>query len=168
MLRRWVRFLVFCFLGLLVLAVFASHGFVVWGFTRDDATVRMGEAEDALRGAFAVVSEAEGAGANVSAVLVGLGWAGGNLTLAEGAFQSGDYAGAVAAADVCSALAGAAAGEADGLRVNAVAAAGLWWQTVAFSVVGACAFGVVLVLLWRWFRRVYGRRVLAARPEVVG
>jgi len=114
------------------------------------------------------VSEAEGAGANVSAVLVGLGWAGGNLTLAEGAFQSGDYAGAVAAADVCSALAGAAAGEADGLRVNAVAAAGLWWQTVAFSVVGACAFGVVLVLLWRWFRRVYGRRVLAARPEVVG
>lgn len=132
-----------------------------------EAAVAVSDADTALRGAFDAVLDAEAAGANVSAVLVSLGWAGGNLTLAEGAFQGGDYAGAVAAADACSALAGAAAGEADGLRVNAVAAAGLWWQTVAFSVVGACVFVVVLALVWRWLRRVYGRRIVASRPEVL-
>lgn len=166
MLRVCGRFLVFCFLGLLVLAVFAGQGFVVWGVGRDDAVLRVGEAEGALRGAFVAVVGAEGVGANVSGLLVRLNVAGGLFSSAEVALEDGNYSLAVEWASDCVGLADGVLGDAGVLKADAVAGAGGWWVTVSISAVGSVVFVGVLLLVWRLFRRFYGERFLKSRPEV--
>lgn len=166
MLRVCGRFLVFCFLGLLVLAVFVGQGFVVWGVGRDDAVVRVGEAEDALGGAFVAVVGAEGAGANVSGLLVRLNVAGGLYSSAQAALEEGDYSLAFVRAGDCVGLADGVLADAGLLKADAVAHAGDWWVTVSISAVGSVVFVGVLLLVWRWFRRFYGGRFLKSRPEV--
>jgi hypothetical protein len=168
MLRGCVRFLVFCFLGLLVLMVFASQGFVVWGSTGDDAAARIGEADDALGRAFVAVSGAEGVGANVSGLLVRLNVASGLYSSAEVAFQSGNYTLAVERAGDCVGLADGVFGDAGVLRGEALDAAAGWWRVVVFSVVGACVFVGVLAGVWVYVRRRYAGSVLGLKPEVTG
>jgi len=148
--------------------VFVGQGFVVWGSGRDEAVVRVGEADAALRGAFVAVVGAEGAGANVSGLLVRLNVAGGLLSSAVVAFQDGNYTLAVERAGDCVGLADGVLGDAGLLKADAVAHAGGWWVTVSFSAVGSVVFVGVLLLVWRLFRRFYGERFLKSRPEVAG
>jgi len=168
MLRCRVRFLVFCFLGFLVLAVFASCSFVVWGSSRDDAVKRVDEADDALGRAFVVVSGAEGAGADVSGLLVRLNEASGLYSSAELALQSGNYSLAVEKAGDCVGLADGVFGDAGVLMGEALDAAAGWWRVVVFSVVGACVFVGVLAVVWVYARRRFAGSVLGLKPEVTG
>lgn len=151
---------------LLVLASgLAVHGALC--VVADDASAKISEAGVALRRAFAAVLEAEGAGANVSGLVVELGLAGENLTFAQNAYGSGDFVEAVARADRCVVLASEVAGEASGLKSSALAGAkDAEWRLLAFSGVGVLVFLLVLVLAWAAFRRSYSRRLLGMRPEV--
>jgi len=168
MLRCCVRFLVFCFLGLLVLMVFALQGFVVWGSSGDDAVARLGEADDALGRAFVAVSGAEDAGADVSGLLVRLNVASGLYSSAEVALQNGNYTLAVERASDCVGLADGVFGDAGVLRGMALDAAAGWWRVVIFSVVGACVFVGVLTGVWVYAKRRYSGHVLGLKPEVTG
>lgn len=166
MLRGCVRFLVFCFLGFLVLAVFASCSLVVHGSTLDEAVLRVGEADDALGLAFVAVSGAEGAGADVSGLLVRLNVASGLYSSAELALQSGNYSLAVEKAGDCVGLADGVFGDAGVLKAAALDAAAGWWRVVVFSVVGASVFVGVLAVVWVLVRRRYAGSVLGLKPEV--
>jgi hypothetical protein len=143
---------------------------VPWGFAvgREEASVTVSDAEAALRSAFKAVSDAEGAGANVSGLVLRLNEAGGRLTLAEVAYRNGDYVEAYVRADACVALANGVADDAASLKGQALAVAGEWWKTFTLSVVGSAVLVVCLGLVWVWFKGSYGRRVLRLKPEVKG
>jgi hypothetical protein len=133
----------------------------------DEASLAIGEADDALRLAFEAVLEAERAGVNVSDLIVKLDEAGGLLAEAENAYRVGNFSEAVSKADRCSMLAHGVVDEALGLKSSALADAqktGL--QTLTFSWVGGVAFLTVLFFVWYWFKRIYVKRTLRMKPEV--
>lgn len=153
--------------SLLLVLVFGLAVRTMFCVAADDASSKIDEADAALRRAFVAVLDAEGAGVNVSGLILELDLAGGNLTWAENAYRSGDVVEAVAMADRCVALANGIVGEASALKVSALAAArDSEWRLFAFSGVGGLVFLLVLVLAWAVFKRSYSRRLLDMRPEV--
>jgi hypothetical protein len=154
------------FLLVLVLVGLFSHGvFVVRG--ADEASSSVGEADVAVRRAFNATLEAEGAGANVSGLIVRLNEAGGILTEAEIALGNGNSSEAASKAVQCIGIAQSVKSDADVLKASALEKARtVFWASLAFSVVGIVAFVVVLMLVWRWFKRGYARRMLGMKPEV--
>jgi len=131
-----------------------------------EADAAVADADGALRGAFVAASDAESVGANVSGLMGRLTEAGAALTGAKVALASGNYSHAVSWAGTCKALAEGVSGDAGVLKSDSVARAAGWWLAVSFGVVGAAVFVAVLFLVWRWFRRVYGGKLLESRPEV--
>lgn len=160
-LRFWVGVLVFVVVVWLVLSV--PRAFAAGS---GEADLAVSDADDALRGAFVHVSDAEGAGANVSGLMGRLNEAGDALASARAALEMENYSDAVSRAGVCKSLVSGVVGDADALK-TAVATASGWWITVSFSVVGSAVFIVVLFLVWRWFRRFYAAKLLESRLEVV-
>jgi len=154
------------FLLVLVLVGLFSHGvFVVRG--ADEASSSVGEADVAVRRAFNATLEAERAGANVSGLIVRLNEAGGILVEAEMALGNGNSSEAAGKAVQCIGIAQSVKSDADVLKASALdGARTVFWASLAFSVVGIVAFVVVLVLVWRWFKRGYVRRMLGMKPEV--
>lgn len=163
-LRSWVSLVV---VGLVFVCVFAvaPRAFAV---TSQDASSSIASADQALRSAFSGAADAEKSGANVSALMARLNDAGGNLTSAEVALDAGDYSDAVNLANACKSLADGVSRDASVLKADAVAASGLWWQTVLFSAVGSLVVVVVLFLVWRRFRAGYVKRLMTSKPEVAG
>lgn len=162
--RFWVSLLV---VGLIALCGVCTvqKAFAV---TYQEASNDVASADQALRGAFNGVLDAEKTGANVSALLVRLNDAGGNLTLAEDALAAGNYSDAVGFAGACESLSNGVGADAVVFKSDAVAAAGNWWMTVLFSVAGSVVFAVVLLFVWRRFRSGYLKKMLGSRPEVTG
>jgi hypothetical protein len=161
-LRFWVGVLVFVIVVWLVLSV--PQAFAAGS---GEADLAISDADDALRGAFVHVSDAEGAGANVSGLMGRLNEAGDALASARAALEMENYSDAVSRADLCMSLAIGVVEDAGVLKADAVATASGWWITISFSVVGSVVFVVVLFLVWRWFRRFYAAKLLESRPEVV-
>jgi hypothetical protein len=154
------------FLLVLVLVGLFSHGvFVVRG--ADEASSSVGEADVAVRRAFNATLEAERAGANVSGLIVRLNEAGGILVEAEMALGNGNSSEAAGKAVQCIGIAQSVKSDADVLKASALdGARTVFWASLAFSVVDIVAFVVVLMLVWRWFKRGYVRRMLGMKPEV--
>jgi len=132
----------------------------------DGASASIGDAETAIRQAFNVTLGAERAGVNVTGLLSRLDEAGLDLSMAEAASNGGNASGA---AD----LAGASKTLADGVATDALAlkgSAASWFssfsQAFEIGLVGAGLFVVVLLLMWRWFKRYYNPRLLGSRPGV--
>jgi hypothetical protein len=163
-LRFWVNVLVISLL--IVCIVFFVH--TAFAVTYQEAADQVAEADQTLRNAFNGVLDAEKNGANVSALLPRLTEAGSALTRAEEALRIGNYSDAVNRASTCKSLVSSVAGDAVALKIDAVAASGNWWIMVLFSVAASVVFGVVLLFVWRWFRRGYLKRMLGSRPEVTG
>jgi len=133
----------------------------------EEASAAVADAEQSLHIAFRTASDAEGAGANVSALMERLNQAGDALTEAGVALAAGNYSDAVEKAGASRGLADGVSGDAGVLKSDAVSRASGWWVTVSFSVVDAAAFVVVLFLVWRGLRRGYEGKVIESRPEVV-
>jgi len=154
------------FLLVLVLAGLFSHGvFVVRG--ADGASVSVGEADVAVRQAFDATLDAERAGANVSGLILRLNEAGIILGEAEMALGNGNSSEAASKAGQCIGIAESVKGDADVLKASALdEAQTVFWTSLTFSVVSIAAFAVVLVLVWRRFKRGYNRKVLGMKPEV--
>jgi hypothetical protein len=161
-LRFWVSVLVFVVVVWLVLSV--PRAFAAGS---EEADLAVSDADAALRGAFVHVSDAEGAGANVSGLMGRLNEAGDALAGARAALEMENYSDAVSRADLCKSLASGVVGDTDALKTDALAAKSSWWITISFSVVGSAVFVVALFLAWRWFRRFYAAKLLNSKPEVV-
>lgn len=133
----------------------------------DVAVSAISHAEEVLASAYEAALEAEGAGANVSGLLVRLNDAGEHLAKAHIAYRLGDFDQAGSFANLCSEIGEDVKSEADGLR-----GAGFesrvtgFWLTIAGSLVGVVAAGLGGVWGWRVFKRRYYQRVLGMKPEV--
>jgi hypothetical protein len=111
--------------------------------------------------------DAERAGANVSGLILRLNEAGGILAEAEMALGNGNSNEAASKAGQCIGIAQSVKGDADVLKASALEEAQtLFWTSLTFSVVGIPVFIVVLMLVWRWFKRGYVRKMFGMKPEV--
>jgi len=134
-----------------------------------EASGAIGQAKRDLGSAYAVVAEAEGAGADVSVLLNKLGSAGDFLSEAYVAFRAEDYGNASLFAVECSRVVEGVAGDAARLKADAERAHS------ERSLLTAAGSGVGLVLLlvlgffgWKFLKRRYFRRVLNMKPQVEG
>jgi hypothetical protein len=154
------------FLLVLVLAGLFSHGvFVVRG--ADEVSSSVGEADVVVRRAFNATLDAERAGANVSGLILRLNEAGGILAEAEIALKDGNSSEAASKAGQCIGIAESVKGDADVLKASALDEAQMvFWTSLTFSVVGIVVFVVVLMLVWRWFKGGYVRRMFGMKLEV--
>lgn len=162
------RFLAVALLVLTVLALVAFCGARVPSVRADDGSSSLGDAEGALRQAFAVVLDAESAGANISGLILRLNEAGTVLGEAEIALGNGNSSEAANEAGQCVGIADGVKNDAVALKASTLDEARTTSRTyLAFSVAGVAVFAVVLSVVWRRFRRGYVGRELGARPEVV-
>jgi hypothetical protein len=134
----------------------------------DEASLVISEANNKLKMAFEAVLDAEKAGANVSDLIIQLNSAGVLLAEAENAYRVGVFSEAVSKAEECSMLADGVMGEALQLRDSAIVnAQTVFWHNLMFSIFEGAAFLFVIFFVWSWFRRVYVKRIVNMKPEVV-
>jgi len=154
---------------LLVLSAFMSSPFVLGTHASSQmvAASAIEKAEEALASAYEAVLEAEGAGANVSALVARLSEAGELLAQAQVSYRLGDFDGAARFADLCGEIGEEVKVEAYDLRGLALeeAAQRFRWTMIG-SIVGVVAILCLSLLGWRIFKRRYYGRVLGTRPEV--
>jgi hypothetical protein len=161
--RRCISLLVVAFVACLFLNV--PRTFAV---SSDEASLAFSIANNALGGAFTVVSDARQAGANVSGLMERLNAAGTVLSSAEAALEMKNYTDVVSRADSCKNLITGIVEDANTLKTNTRATSSSWWITLSFSIVGVVVFVVGLFLVWRWFKGYYKTKLLDSKPEVVG
>jgi hypothetical protein len=132
-----------------------------------EASGAIGQAEHDLGSAFAVVAEAESAGADVSVLLNKLENADDFLTEAYIAFRAGDYGNARLFAVNCSRAVEGVADDAARFNANAETAR----SDRLFLTVTESGAGLVLLLVlgffgWSFLKKRYFKRVLGMKPEV--
>jgi hypothetical protein len=163
---RFLKALVLFLLMIMVLSLSLTR-LPFYVSASDEASLAIGEADNALRQAFEAVLNAEKAGVNVSDLIVKLDEAGGLLAEAENAYKVGNFSEAVSKAEGCSALADDVVGEALSLKSSALAdAPKTVLKTLTFSCLGGVAFLTVLFFVWGWFKRAYSNKLLKMKPEV--
>jgi hypothetical protein len=159
-------------LGLLLclsvgLAQLSSYAFCALG-EKDDALSKIEDAEKLICQAFEGVLEAEGAGANVSSLLVQLDSAGSFIDDARMRYRSGDFAGALQSANASIQSVEGFAEKVEQLKVSAANE----YKERAFQIVATSGMGILVVILvtmacWLLIKRRYYRNVLNMKPEVV-
>jgi hypothetical protein len=133
----------------------------------DEASLKIGEARDAIGLAFEAVLVAEGAGANVSGLTARLDEAGRVLGDAETAYGEGNVSVAFDKAVQSAELVEGVKNDAVGLKSSALAGAQRVFRLgLAFGVAGVPVFAVSLLVVWWWFKRFYVRKLLRMKPEV--
>lgn len=116
---------------------------------------------------FNAVFAAEKAGANITSLLDVLNNASLLLAQAEMANRTGDYKTTVAQADNVILMAQPVATQAQIWQSAAdTSSRNAFWSTVAFTIVTAVVFVIVLIEGWIWLKRRYMKNVLEAKPEV--
>jgi hypothetical protein len=157
----------FCLIVSMLLAVwFVPTCFAV---NAAEANTAIDQAERDLSSAYVAVAEAEGAGANVSALLNKLDTAGDFLSEAHAAFRTGDYENANSLAINCSQTVEGLADDAASLKLDAEKAQS---DRLLFAAMGS-GVGLVLLLVlgllgWKFLKRRYFRRVLDMKPQLEG
>ena len=139
----------------------------VSGLSESEATLASNDADGTVASAYTATLRAEKAGANVSDLLTRLDEAGKFLAQAHMAYRSGDFDGAILAANLARGIGEEVQNAADSLEVLA---RGESQQRLLFTFTGSIA-SVVLIVLgsffgWRVFKRRYYERVLKMKPEV--
>jgi hypothetical protein len=164
-LKRVLRVSGILLLVLVLAGLFSRDVFVVRG--ADETSPSVADADVAVRQAFNATLNAERTGANVSSLILRLNEAGGILVEAEIALGNGSSSEAASDATQCVGIAQSVKSDADALKASALdEAQTLLWTYLTFSVVGVAVFVVVLVLVWRRFKRGYVGNTLGMRPEV--
>jgi ribosomal protein L35AE/L33A len=150
----------------MVAGLFSYGSFHVKGAS--EASENVEGADGALRKAFNATLEAERVGANISGLILRLNEAEGVLREAEIALANGNLSEAFNEAGQCVGIAESVKSDAGVLKALALdEAQRVFGPSLTFSVVSIAVFVVVLVLVWRRFRRGYPGKVLGMRPEVV-
>ena len=155
------------FLVVFVILTLSLHGLCGAGGYVEAASSLDG-AEELVCQAFETVLKAEEAGANVSILMADLDEAGALLAEAEILRRNGNVDEAAGLADQAVVIANNVEREALELKnLASVNRQNVFWLSSVCSLVGVPVFLVVLFFVWRWFRRVYVRRLLKMKPEVV-
>ena len=141
-----------------------------YAFAQTDQTAsKLQAANNAVEQAFNAVLDAEKAGANVTGLLAQLNDAAGILAQAEDSYRTGDSNTAAAQADSVLPIAQEVTTAAQVAKQTAlVSGQNAFWSTIAFTVIGAFVFVLVLFLVWRRFKRSYISKLHEAKPEVNG
>jgi hypothetical protein len=162
-LRDWVTVAAVAALAVCLLMIGLPR---VFGVSSQDAETSISDADQALQAAFMSVSNTERAGVNVSGLLNRLDEAGLALTVAQAAFDGGNFSEAMNEAATSETLA-------NGVAADAVAmknAAGSWFSNFLFSLevgfLGSGVLTIVLALTWLWLKRTYAGKLSKFRPEV--
>jgi hypothetical protein len=144
--------------------LFSGH----YVFAQTDQTAsKLQAANIAVDVAFSAVWDAEKAGANVTGLLVQLNFAEGDLALSENSFRTGYSNIASAQADSAFTVAQEVTTAAQNAKQAAlVSSQNAFWSTMAFTVIGAFVFVLVLFLVWHRFKRSYIESLSGAKPEV--
>ena len=155
------------FLVVFVVLTLSLHGLCgASGYV--EAASSLDGAEELVCQAFEMVLEAEEAGANVSIFMADLDEAGALLAEAEILRRNGNVDEAAGLAEQAVVIANNVEREALELKNLAlVNRQNVFWFSSVCSLVGVSVFLLVLFFVWRWFRRVYLRRLLRMKPEVV-
>lgn len=148
--------------ALLVFALLVSSSLAV----AQSASLKIAEAENALRVAAKIVIEAEKVGANVSELVADLNRAADLLADAVTASANGNDGQATSLAENSKSLAENVSAEASELK-SLYSQSNILLSTVAFSGLGILVFLGILAAIWIAFKRAYTRRMLKMRPEVV-
>jgi len=154
---------------LVVLCLFLLMSFVSFCVAADEneASLKISEADSALKIAFKGVWEAERVGANVSGLVSDLKIAENFLAEAEIAYAHGDLNGTISKAGQCIVIANGVLN--DAITLNNSASADMWrifWLNLTFSSVGAIVFVIFLILIWDRFKRSYLKKMMKMKPEV--
>jgi hypothetical protein len=132
-----------------------------------EAEDAIGKAERDLGSAYVAVSEAEGAGGDISFLVAKLNGAGELLAEAHVAFRAGDYESAISLAVECSRALDGVVGDAARLKAEAEEAHGdMVFRAACLSGVGLGLFLVLVLVGWQLLKKRYARRVLDMKPEV--
>ena len=133
-----------------------------------EAASSLDNAEALVCQAFETVLKAEEAGANVSILIADLNEAGALLAEAEILRRNGNVNEAADLADQAVVIANNVEREALELKnLASVNWQNVFWLSSVCSLVGGSVFLTVLFFVWRWFRRVYLRKLFRMKPEVV-
>jgi predicted PurR-regulated permease PerM len=131
-------------------------------------TASIQSADDSINQAFTNVLAAEKAGADVTQLLTKLNAAGAFLAEANNAYQTGNLSNSTSAADDARLIANQVNSDAIGLRNSSVTQSqNNTFLTVIFSVGAAFIFVVLMLLVWRRFKRGFSWKLLASKPTVV-
>jgi hypothetical protein len=118
--------------------------------------------------AFIAVLDAEKVGANVTSLLTQLSDVASILAQAENSNRTGDFNKAAVQADSVLPIAHEITISAQKVHQTAlVSGQNGFWLTIAFTVIGAFVFVLVLFLAWRRVKSGYMKNLLGLKPEVV-
>lgn len=134
----------------------------------DQTALKLQAANTAIGQAFNSVLEAEKAGGNVTQLLSKLNTAGEILAEAQNALNSGTIANVTSETENAIQIADQVNFDAVNLRNDSlVKSQENFWFILIFSVVGAVVFSVLLLFVWRRFKRFYTKKLLGMKPEVI-
>ena len=134
----------------------------------DQTTSILQTANNSLGQAFNSVLDAEKAGGNVTQLLAKLNSAGNILADAQNALNSGNSENITSNVENVLQMANQINEDALNLRnVSLVESQNSLWLTLIFSFVGAGVFSLSLLFVWRRFKRVFIKKLLETKPEVV-
>jgi uncharacterized membrane protein len=133
----------------------------------DTVSSKIQNASNALDQAFSAVLDAEKAGANVTDLLTQLNVAANSLAQAENSYRTGDLASAIYHADNVLPVTSYILEAAQTAEQNALTSGqASIWATIAFTVMCASVFLLILFLVWSVFNRRYIANLSHAKPEV--
>jgi glycopeptide antibiotics resistance protein len=134
----------------------------------DNQSSTIEAANSSINQAFSNILAAEKVGGNVTELLKRLITAGDLLAEAENAYWSGSLENITSKVDNATLIADQVNSAALNLReVSLIESQNSFWFTVIFSVVGTVVFGIVLLFVWRRFKRSYMKKLLSMKPEVL-
>jgi hypothetical protein len=133
----------------------------------DQTASKLQVANTRVNQAFSAILEAEKAGANITDLLVKLNVAQGLLAQAENSNRIGDINATTNQADSVIPLAQQVTAAAQNDKQTAlISSKNAFWSTIALTAIGAFVFVLVLLLVWRRFKRYYIENLSEAKPEV--
>lgn len=125
-------------------------------------------ADSSINQAFTNILAAEEAGGNVTQLLARLNSAGSLLAEADNAYRNGNLVNVTSKAENARSIADQVNSDAISLQNASISRSqNSFILTLIFSVDGAIIFAVVLIIVWRWFKRGYMKKVLTSKPEVI-
>lgn len=143
------------------------QGFCVTFVKASNERASIEAADSSINQAFTNILAAEKAGGNGTQLLARLNSAGNLLAEADNAYRNGNLVNAASKAENARSIADQVNGDAISLLNTSVSRSqNNFILTLFFSIDGAILFAVVLLLVWRRFKRGYMKKVLASKPEV--
>ena len=125
-------------------------------------------ANSSINQAFTNVLAAEKAGGNVTQLLTDLNSAGQLLAAAENAYRSENLTNVTSYSENATSIANQVnSGALSLLNASSNRSQNNFWLTLVFSIDGSFVLVVVLLLVWRRFKRNYLKNLLGLKPRVV-